>query len=188
MRFFRHQTLNQIVIMGRKTLDSIGGALPNRYNIVLSHNSVLFPSDESKHLVTSIDESLFLAEKISKRRRVYVVGGASTYAQFSPYVDEYFVTVVDKAVHDADAYFSEEIWGDQDSWDMSLVEGYEYDPAVDEAPFKIFRLVSKNADQISASRQKKVAAHEARIGRLASRRTSRDTVNARAASLSLHFG
>jgi dihydrofolate reductase len=53
MKFFREQTLDNVVIMGRKTFDSLGrGALPRRYNIIISGHFALFPEDSDCRTAT----------------------------------------------------------------------------------------------------------------------------------------
>jgi dihydrofolate reductase len=145
LKFFKAQTLNNVVIMGRKTYDSIGGCLPNRTNIVLSHNSVLFENTPTCQLSLSIPEVLFSTSRI-RSKEVFVVGGASTYEQFAPFVDRYLVTVVDKPIEGADAFLSESVFGDVGDWAVSLIGEYPATPGIDEAPFAIYEWTAKNAD------------------------------------------
>lgn len=145
MKFFRKQTIDNVVIMGRKTYDSVNGCLPQRTNIVLSHNAVLFQSTENCLVSCSIEECLFAASKHPKKQ-VFVMGGASTYAQFAPYVDRYLVTVVDKEVVGADAFLSEDIFGDENAWDKAIISEHPAIEGVDEAPFAIFEWTAKDAD------------------------------------------
>lgn len=87
MDFFKKMTLNQTVVMGRKTFESIGHTLPDRKNIILSR--------ESEY---SFDDILALDED------VWIIGGESLYYQFLPYAKELYLTEVDKSV-EADAFF-----------------------------------------------------------------------------------
>lgn len=152
LKFFRSQTVNNVVIMGRKTYDSIGGCLPNRTNMVLSHNGVLFESTPTCQLRTSIPEVLFSAARI-KAKEVFVVGGASTYEQFAPFVDRYLVTVVDKQIAGADAFLSESVFGDVGDWEITQIGKYPATPDVDEAPFEIFQWIAKDVVERSALRE-----------------------------------
>jgi len=64
LKYFRRLTTGNIVIMGRKTYDSIGKPLPNRHNIVISRHTD-FHADGVK-TVCSIDEALKIAESLAE--------------------------------------------------------------------------------------------------------------------------
>jgi dihydrofolate reductase len=156
MKFFREQTIDNVVIMGRKTYESVNGCLPQRTNIVLSHNAVLFQSTENCAVSCSIEECLVAASKHPKKQ-VFVMGGASTYAQFAPFVDRYLITVVDKRVDDADAFLSEEIFGDVDGWDRATIAEYPASEGIDEAPFKIFEWNAHDSERRAELRAQVIA-------------------------------
>jgi len=151
MQFFRAQTLNNVVIMGRRTYDSIGGELPKRHNIVLSHNSVLFPQTENSEVATSIPEALAKASKC-RGKKTYIIGGASTYQQFSPYVERYLITIVKKEVVDADAFFDESIFCLEGDWEWKKIENIKWSPVIDDAEFDVFEVVHKRSREISEKR------------------------------------
>jgi dihydrofolate reductase len=151
LRFFRDQTMGQVVIMGRKTLDSMGKPLAKRHNIVLSHNSVLFQKTENSEVATSVAEALVDANK-HKGKEVFVVGGAATYKLFSPYVDRYLITMVDKDVCGADAYFDQSIFNKEDDWDIIRREDVKFVEEDDEVPFQIFEMRHKRPREIGALR------------------------------------
>ena len=76
------------IIMGRKTFESIGRALPGRQNIVLTRQSdASFPGCEVAH---SIDEALAIAQG----DEVMVIGGADIYAKFLPLAQQLYMTLV----------------------------------------------------------------------------------------------
>ena len=82
LKYFRRLTTGNIVIMGRKTYESIGKPLPNRSNIVISRNSD-FQADGVK-IVASIDDALKVAEsiaEISDTQEAFIMGGAQIYQQ-----------------------------------------------------------------------------------------------------------
>ena len=89
MQFFRKMTLNSIVVMGRKTYESIGHFLPERRNIVLSR--------ESNMTIEKIVE-------LSKLEDVWVIGGASIYSQLLPFAQELCLTEVEES-KEADVFF-----------------------------------------------------------------------------------
>ncbi len=102
-KFFREMTTGNVVVMGRKTLESFPGGrpLPNRTNIVLTHR----PDYEAKGAVVvhSVEE-LFETLKEYEAEEVYCVGGGSVYEQLLPYCDTAHVTKIDHA-YEADVYF-----------------------------------------------------------------------------------
>lgn len=102
LKFFRETTKGNVVIMGRKTLESFpqGQPLEERVNIVLTRN----PAYKVRGAVVahSVKEAFKEAGKYD--REVYVIGGESIYRQILPQCDLAFVTKIDHA-YDADTYF-----------------------------------------------------------------------------------
>lgn len=105
MAHFKEKTFGHVVIMGRKTFESIGRALPNRVNIVVSRDKEFKTHHEVK-IVSSVEKALDLAKKYEEEE-VFVIGGAQIYEAFLPYADKLYLTIVDKNVNDADAFFPE---------------------------------------------------------------------------------
>ena len=103
-KFFRTTTTGNVVVMGRKTLDSFPGQKPlkDRVNIVLT--SAKNPEvRDSEIYVNSIEECLEEVKKYPDKE-VFIIGGSSVYEQFLPYCDTAYVTRVDRAFS-KDAYF-----------------------------------------------------------------------------------
>ena len=102
MKFFRETTKGNIVIMGRKTLESFpqGQPLKNRVNIVITKNPNYKVKDAV--FVHSIEEAI--AESKKYEGETYVIGGESIYRAMLPYCDTALVTKIDHA-YDADTYF-----------------------------------------------------------------------------------
>lgn len=90
LQWFRRHTLGKTVVMGRKTFESIGKALPGRTNIVVTHE-VGFEAPGCK-VVHSIDAALAAAAQ--EGDEVMVMGGASFYAQLLPRADRMYLTLV----------------------------------------------------------------------------------------------
>jgi dihydrofolate reductase len=103
MKNFRAVTGGNVIIMGRKTLESFPNGLPlkNRVNIVLSKNAQA--SGNGEIVVRSVEEALEEASKYEDKE-IYVIGGASIYKQFLPYCTKAIITKIDHA-YEADAYF-----------------------------------------------------------------------------------
>lgn len=102
-RWFRDMTLGRIVVMGRKTLESLPGGQPlhKRINLVLSHD----PDYKVKGATVchSVEEAVgFLAGY--RTEDIYIIGGESIYRQFLPWCDRAYVTAIDFA-YAADTYF-----------------------------------------------------------------------------------
>jgi len=102
-RMFRQKTTGNVIVIGRKTLDSFPGGTPlkDRVNIVLTKEKR--ESRGGEIYVNSPEEAL---EEIKKYPEldIYVAGGDSVYSQFLPYCDTAYVTKIDRK-YEADAYF-----------------------------------------------------------------------------------
>ena len=90
---FRALTQGVAVIVGRRTLEDFPGGKPlkGRTNIVVSRQAL---SIEGARLVHSTEEALVAA---NEQARCLVIGGASVYRQFFPYVDRVHLTKIDLA-------------------------------------------------------------------------------------------
>ena len=109
MRFFRRQTLGWPVIMGRKTFESIGRALPGRVNIVISRS---FNTGEDVAVVGSLEEAFKVAES-TNLEKCFVMGGGQIYSQALSEADRLVVTHVHAVIDDADTFFppiDSQIW------------------------------------------------------------------------------
>ena len=94
LRHFRTITNNHVVIMGRKTFDSIGKPLPKRNNIVITHNhSWQHTNTTTTH---SLDEALQLAKRTKlPEQKVFVIGGEAIYQLALAHAEKLYITVVD---------------------------------------------------------------------------------------------
>jgi dihydrofolate reductase len=154
MRFFREQTTGNVVLMGRKTFDSLGRkCLPNRTNVVISHNFGLFPETDSCRAAYGIEDALFRAAWVLKPgQHTFVIGGASMYAQFAEYADRYLITLVEKAVAEGDTFFDQNFLGDPDEWNIRKLRDVEAG-AEDEAPFSLFEVRSLHPEVFQERRR-----------------------------------
>ena len=103
MKMFRTLTTGNVIVMGRKTLESFpnGQPLPNRVNIVMTKN----PDYQAKGCVIVHNTEELLEElKNYKDKQVYVVGGESIYRELLPLCEEAYVTRIDYE-YQADRYF-----------------------------------------------------------------------------------
>ena len=132
LRLFKQFTIGNVVLMGRKTFDSIGcKPLPDRINIVISSKKD-FENDE----VTTFD-NMGTAVEYSKRnfpdKDFYIIGGGQIYKQGIKYADEVILTKYNKLYEDADTYFPVDIMDNFLEADVimeGIYEGTEFKTAV----------------------------------------------------------
>lgn len=98
LAWFRHNTLDKPVIMGRRTFESIGKPLPGRHNIVLSNH----PGDnDGVTWVATPPQALVAAGVVDE---VMVIGGGKIYKTFLPQAERLYLTHIDVKV-DGDTWF-----------------------------------------------------------------------------------
>lgn len=104
MTFFKEKTSGNIVVMGRKTWDSLPKKpLPNRFNIVITSSPIVNP-DPTAFL--RLDEFIKWLPKLKEGKQdIYIIGGASIYKQLLPYCDKIYMTMIPKVYKMADAFF-----------------------------------------------------------------------------------
>ena len=104
MKFFRESTRGQVVIMGRKTYDSLGKALPARRNAVITRNSSWSVPDAEVY--SELSSALTALAPVAKleNKDLFVIGGAEIYALSLPFLDEVWLTEID-AEFDGDVFF-----------------------------------------------------------------------------------
>lgn len=101
LKRFKELTTGQVIIMGRKTYESIGRPLPNRINIVITRQTGYQPTGVI--IVHSLEEALLKAKSLH-RGDIYVVGGAEIYLQSMDLADEIELTQLHD-IFDGDAFF-----------------------------------------------------------------------------------
>ncbi len=103
LRHFKQTTDGHAIIMGRKTHESIGRALPNRRNIVVTRSGSVFDGCET---AASLAEAIELAR--STDDCPFVIGGSSLYEAALPLATELHLTTIDEDV-DGDTYFPDDL-------------------------------------------------------------------------------
>jgi len=96
-KWFKQITTDHVIVMGRKTFESIGKPLPNRETIVLSRGTFSHPA------VKTIN-SLQALPALSDGREIFICGGAQVYAQALPLCSDLYLTLVKRTV-EGDAFF-----------------------------------------------------------------------------------
>lgn len=107
LRRFKEITKNHVIVMGRKTFDSIGRPLPNRINIVLSRDER--ESTDDVKWVTNLESAVLLADFYTLsnfKDNFFVIGGADIYRRFKDRFDKIYLTEVFSSEIDGDAHFN----------------------------------------------------------------------------------
>ena len=99
---FKKLTMGHPVIMGRKTFESIGKALPGRTNIIVTRNLNLITTPEWQS-VSSLDQAIKLAKSLDNQE-IFIIGGGEIYKQSLPLTDKLYVTHV-KGNFSANVFF-----------------------------------------------------------------------------------
>jgi dihydrofolate reductase len=125
LRHFKSLTLGKPVLMGRKTYESIGRALPGRTNIVLSRSAEFAPGDCV--VVTTLDDARIAAGAAGAAGTadtLLVIGGAEIYRQCLRLARRIHLTLVHAHIADGDTVFAGWRGGE---WDASSRERHEAD-------------------------------------------------------------
>lgn len=99
---FKQTTTGHPIIMGRKTHESIGRALPGRTNLVITRNKDF--KAEGCEIVSSLDEAIEKAKKSEGADEIFIIGGEQIYSEALPLLDRIYLTKVDTEV-DGDKFF-----------------------------------------------------------------------------------
>lgn len=104
MAFFKEKTTGNIVVMGRKTWDSLPKKpLSNRFNIVITSSPIVDPEPTA---FLKLEEFIKWLPKLKEGKQdIYIIGGASIYKQLLPYCDKIYMTLIPKVYENADTFF-----------------------------------------------------------------------------------
>jgi len=118
LQLFKRTTLNHVIIMGRKSYESIGKPLPKRTTVIITRQS------DYQVPGTIVFNSLERALEYFKGKEdvVFITGGGEIYKQSMPYVNEMHISHVKTTVDDADTFFAEV---DYSEWQVVEEETYE---------------------------------------------------------------
>jgi len=93
-KWFKKMTTGQVIVMGRKTFESIGKPLPNRTTLVLTRSNLTFPGVQTFSDLSQLDT--LLPEFAG--RDVFICGGAQLYQQALPLCSDLYLTLVKREV------------------------------------------------------------------------------------------
>jgi dihydrofolate reductase len=107
LRLFKETTLGHVLLMGRRTYESIGRPLPGRTTVVVTRRANWSAGSEDVVVARGVEEALRRARAIDDE--VFVVGGGELYAAALPYADRLLLTRVDLEP-DGDTSFPDVDW------------------------------------------------------------------------------
>ena len=121
---FKKYTLNKIIIMGRKTFESIGKPLPNRINYVVSKTLNEIPG---AYVFNNLDEAISKAEKeniqLNIDNEIIIIGGGYIFEETIESINKLIITRVDCDI-DGDIYYPEI---DFTNWALIKTKSYKKD-------------------------------------------------------------
>ena len=140
MKHFKQITTSgehNIVVMGRKTFESIGCPLSNRINIVLTKDKNF--RYKGVFVYHSVEEVLNQYKNYGESKPyLWIIGGQTIYNQFIRYADRLYITLIDHVFENADSYFP------QITNEWKLISE-QYNPADENNPYDhYFRIYEKS--------------------------------------------
>ncbi len=106
MEHFKTKTEGNVVIMGRKTFESLPKKfrpLPNRINIVVTRDTNYQINEKNVFVCHSIEDAIEKGKEFNKE--VFIIGGAQIYRSALKYTDKLYLTLVDRGYPEADVFF-----------------------------------------------------------------------------------
>lgn len=120
LKRFKRLTTGNPIVMGRKTFDSIGRALPNRQNVVISRNEEL--KIGGGDVVGSLEAAY---ELLKDSEEIFVIGGGEIYRQAMAKADKLFLTKVYQSP-EGDTFFPEISFNEWQEVSKEECEGYDF--------------------------------------------------------------
>ncbi|KEZ77569.1 dihydrofolate reductase [Salinisphaera hydrothermalis] len=104
LRWFKQNTRDKPILMGRRTFESIGRALPHRRNMVLTRRADIEAAD-----IETVDAFDAALARVAGAAELMVIGGAQVYTLALPYADRLLITRID-AEYTGDTWFPAVDW------------------------------------------------------------------------------
>lgn len=118
LQFFKEQTINKPIVLGKNTLDSLPKLLPNRLHLLLTHQDI--KEQERLKVFHTKEDILNYIKKLDTE--VMIIGGGKIYKEFLPYATKLILTEIDAEI-DADIYFPD---FSKEEWLRSELCSHEY--------------------------------------------------------------
>ena len=119
LKFFKEITNNHKIIMGLNTYNSIGKALPNRKNIILTDD---LNKVEDNNVVKYSNINEMINAELNNEEENFIIGGASLYNYFYNTADKMYLTLIDANDYTADTYFPKINY---DEWKQTIIKENE---------------------------------------------------------------
>jgi dihydrofolate reductase len=100
LAFFKKVTMGNPIVMGRKTFESIGKALPGRENVVVTRDRHYKAEDCT--IIHSVDKISEIERNANEE--VFVIGGAEIFKETFPFADRLYITMIEEEF-DGDTFF-----------------------------------------------------------------------------------
>lgn len=142
LQHFKNLTQDGIVIMGRKTFESIGKPLPNRISIVITQNVDYQADFDNVYVVHSLERAIEIGKRLASEKgldTLWVIGGEQIFRQALPITERLEVTHIAIDVADADAFFPQFL--------DSFVKSSDNLPQTDEKSGLVYEFVSYKRDK-----------------------------------------
>ena len=124
LRLFKQLTTGNIVLMGRKTFESIGcKPLPDRINIVIS--SAKKYENEDVIALDNFETAVEYCKHNFSDKDLYIIGGGKVYEECMKYADEIILTKYNKVYEDVDIYFPVDIMDNFSETEVIMEGSYE---------------------------------------------------------------
>lgn len=121
LQHFKRTTMGKPIVMGRKTYESIGRALPGRINYVLTRDAHW--QADGVITITQLEQAM-TQETYRGSNELVIMGGGELYGKFLPIAQRLYLTFIDLAIDDGDTYFPDY---QSMSWHKSACEGHDAD-------------------------------------------------------------
>lgn len=131
MMFFKEKTINNVVVMGRKTFESLQKPLKNRKNIIITKQQKII---NNVYIGNTINDAL----NLFPNEEVFIIGGEQIYKQTINLVNRMFITEIDANI-DGDSFFPT---FDENLWNKKLLIIKNKDDK-NQYNFKIFEYLRK---------------------------------------------
>lgn len=97
LKLFQKITKNHIIVMGRKTFESLpNGPLKNRINVVITNQTELYDKCHETLIYTNFENSFALLETLQKEthKEVFIIGGNTIYKQYFEYCTKFHISFI----------------------------------------------------------------------------------------------
>lgn len=122
LKFFKEITTGHVVVMGRKTWDSLPTKpLPNRFNVIVTRNPEHFhnfKNENACYMSLGLQETINLIRDPFRLNNVFIIGGGEIYKQLLPFCNRVYVTKIYTDHENVDTFFPN--LDESEDWELSV--------------------------------------------------------------------